>query len=70
MASGEVNRSASGWLPILFLLVTLPLGAQLLARGAYLSGTTLKGLERDPLAEELPPPVSRAPGGEPGIELP
>jgi len=53
MVSGQVDRSASGWLPILFLLVTLPLGAQLLARGSYLSGTPLQGLESDPLAAEL-----------------
>jgi len=59
MASGEVDRTASGWLPIVFLLVTLPLGAQLLARGAYLSGTPLKGLEDDPLADELHRPTER-----------
>jgi len=53
MASGKVDHSAVGWWPIIFLLVTLPLGAQLLARGSYLSGTALKGLEEDPLAEEL-----------------
>ncbi len=53
MASDEVDHSASGWLPIIFLLVTLPLGAQLLARGAYLSGTALEGLKEDPLADEL-----------------
>jgi len=59
MASGEVDRTASGWLPIIFLLVTLPLGAQLLARGAYLSGTALEGLEDDPLADELGRPADR-----------
>jgi multicomponent Na+:H+ antiporter subunit G len=53
MASGELDRTGSGWLPIIFLLVTLPLGAQLLARGSYLSGTSLEGLEDDPLAEKL-----------------
>ena len=55
MVSGTVDRSVSGWLPIIFLLVTLPLGAQLLARGTYLSGTRLQGLDDDPLASELDP---------------
>ncbi|WP_347303038.1 monovalent cation/H(+) antiporter subunit G [Croceibacterium sp. TMG7-5b_MA50] len=53
MASGQVDRSSTAWLAIIFLLVTLPLGAQLLARGTYLSGTRLQGLEDDPLADEL-----------------
>ena len=50
-----------GWtsvLTILFLLITLPIGAQLLARASYVSGTTLKGLEEDPLMCEL----ARSPG--------
>ncbi|KHL25581.1 Na(+)/H(+) antiporter subunit G [Croceibacterium mercuriale] len=69
MASGELDRSGSGWLPILFLLVTLPLGAQLLARGSYLSGTRLEGLEDDPLAEELGRPRNATEQGT-GIDLP
>jgi multicomponent Na+:H+ antiporter subunit G len=59
IASGEVDRTASGWLPIVFLLLTLPLGAQLLARGAYLSDASLEGLEDDPLAEELAPQTEK-----------
>jgi multicomponent Na+:H+ antiporter subunit G len=42
----------SGALAVLFLLVTLPIGAQLLGRAAYRSGTTLKGIEQDALAED------------------
>ena len=34
-------------LTIIFLLFTLPIGAQLLARAAYLSGARLKGVEGD-----------------------
>ena len=40
-------------LTILFLLLTLPIGAQLLGRASYVSGTKLKGIENDPLASEL-----------------
>lgn len=40
-------------LTMLFLLLTLPIGAQLLGRASYVSGTKLKGLEDDPLASEL-----------------
>ncbi|MBM3927953.1 MAG: monovalent cation/H(+) antiporter subunit G [Sphingomonadales bacterium] len=42
-----------GWLTILFLLLTLPIGAQLLARATYVSGTALDGIDDDPLAGEL-----------------
>ncbi len=44
---------AVGWLTMVFLLVTLPIGAQLLARAAYVSGTPLVGIDDDPLAGEL-----------------
>ena len=40
-------------LTILFMLLALPLGAQLLGRAAYVSGTRLEGLQADPLSEEL-----------------
>jgi multicomponent Na+:H+ antiporter subunit G len=39
-------------LTIIFLLVTLPLGAQLLGRATYVARTPLEGLEDDPLAED------------------
>ena len=54
MLSGDIDalRLPSA-LTILFLLLTLPIGAQLLGRASYVSGTKLKGLEDDPLASEL-----------------
>lgn len=42
-----------GWLTILFLLLTLPVGAQMLARATYVSGTRLEGITDDPLDGEL-----------------
>ena len=51
--SGRVDGSVKGLLTLLFLLLTLPLGAQLLGRGTYVSGTALKGIEEDPLEGEL-----------------
>ncbi len=53
MLLGEVARPSTGLLTILFLLVTLPFGAQLLGRAAYLSGTPLTGMGDDPLAPEV-----------------
>lgn len=38
-------------LTILFLLFTLPIGAQLLGRATYLSGAKLKGIDDDPIDE-------------------
>ena len=49
---GEVARPQTGLLTILFLLVTLPLGAQLLGRAAYLSRTPIEGIDNDPLADD------------------
>lgn len=47
----DIGLSRAGF-TILFLLMTLPVAAQLLGRAAYLSGARLTGLERgDPLAE-------------------
>jgi multicomponent Na+:H+ antiporter subunit G len=41
-------------LTIVFMLLTLSVASQLLARAAYLSGATLRGLDRDdPLAAVL-----------------
>lgn len=59
MLPGGVARPLTGILTIVFLLVTLPFGAQLLGRAAYLARTPLRGIADDPLDEEL-----RRPGGE------
>ena len=49
----DVRLSSVGF-TILFLLLTLPVAAQLLARASYKSGARLEGLQRgDPLAEVL-----------------
>lgn len=55
-ASDMVEGRASAFLAVLFLLLTLPIGAQLLGRASYLSGTRLKGIEDDPLANHLDRP--------------
>ena len=52
MLLGEVARPQTGLLTILFLLVTLPFGAQLLGRATYLAKTPLDGIEDDPLRED------------------
>ncbi|WP_369062355.1 monovalent cation/H(+) antiporter subunit G [Caulobacter sp. 73W] len=49
--SGLVETGSTVLLTILFLLVTLPIGAQLLGRAAYVSGAKLEGLQTDPIAE-------------------
>lgn len=49
--SGWVETGSTVLLTILFLLVTLPIGAQLLGRAAYVSGARLKGLDADPIAD-------------------
>jgi multicomponent Na+:H+ antiporter subunit G len=42
-------------LTVLFLLLTLPVGAQLLGRAAYMSGATIHGMRgQDPLRGVLP----------------
>jgi len=43
----------TGFLTILFLLLTLPTGAQLLGRAAYVAGEPLVGLEGDDPLEQL-----------------
>ncbi len=53
MLLDEVARPSTGLLTILFLLVTLPFGAQLLGRAAYLSGTPLTDIDDDPLDPEI-----------------
>ena len=54
LAAGGVVRPLTGVLTILFMLLTLSVASQLLARAAYMSGATLRGLDgNDPLAEVL-----------------
>jgi multicomponent Na+:H+ antiporter subunit G len=49
-----VARPLTGALTVVFMLLTLSVASQLLARAAYLSGAPLEGIERgDPLAEVL-----------------
>jgi multicomponent Na+:H+ antiporter subunit G len=54
LVAGGVARPLTGLLTIGFMLLTLSVASQLLARAAYLSGAPAPGLERDdPLAEVL-----------------
>ena len=54
LVAGGVARSLTGVLTILFMLLTLSVASQLLARAAYMSGAALHGLLRgDPLAGVL-----------------
>jgi len=51
LVAGGVARPLTGVLTILFMLLTLSVASQLLARAAYLSGAPIEGLDRgDPLA--------------------
>lgn len=52
MLLGEVARPQTGLLTIVFLLATLPFGAQLLGRATYLARTPLDGIDDDPLADD------------------
>lgn len=51
--SEQARLGTAGLLAMLFLLLTLPIGAQLLGRASYISGTRLEGLEDGPLDDEL-----------------
>ena len=54
LVAGGVARPLTGALTILFMLLTLSVASQLLARAAYVSGAPIEGLERgDPLAGVL-----------------
>jgi len=54
LVAGGVARPVTGVLTIAFMLLTLSVASQLLARAAYLSGAPIEGLDRgDPLAEIL-----------------
>lgn len=47
LAVGGVVEPIGGALTILFMLLTLSVASQLLARAAYMSGAPLQGLDRD-----------------------
>ena len=50
LVAGGVARPLTGVLTIVFMLLTLSVASQLLARAAYMSGAPLQGLDRgDPL---------------------
>ena len=54
LVAGGVTRPLTGVLTIVFMLLTLSIASQLLARAAYLSGAPLEGLDRgDPLESVL-----------------
>lgn len=54
LVAGGVTRPLTGVLTIVFMLLTLPVASQLLARAAYMSGARLDGLDRgDPLVGVL-----------------
>ena len=55
LIAGGVVRPLIGVLTILFMLLTLSVASQLLARAAYMSGATARGLDGDdPLVGVLP----------------
>jgi multicomponent Na+:H+ antiporter subunit G len=54
IVGGGLARPLTGALTILFMLLTLSVASQLLARAAYMSGAPLRDLDRDdPLAGVL-----------------
>lgn len=54
LVAGGVVQPVSGVLTIVFMLLTLSVASQLLARAAYMSGAPLQGLDgEDPLGEIL-----------------
>jgi multicomponent Na+:H+ antiporter subunit G len=59
LVAGGVARPLTGVLTIGFMLLSLSVASQLLARAAYLSGAPIEGLERgDPLNPVDDPPVT------------
>ena len=65
LVAGGVARPTTGALTILFMLLTLSVASQLLARAAYISGAALHGLDReDPLVGVLDR-AGAAPDAEP-----
>ena len=58
LVAGGVARPVTGVLTIVFMLLTLSVASQLLARAAYLSGAPIEGLDRgDPLTGVLDRPA-------------
>jgi multicomponent Na+:H+ antiporter subunit G len=58
LVAGGVARPLTGVLTIVFMLLTLSVASQLLARAAYLSGAPIDGLDRgDPLAGVIDRPL-------------
>ena len=54
LVAGGAARPLTGVLTIVFMLLTLSVASQLLARAAYMSGAALHGIDRgDPLAGVL-----------------
>lgn len=54
LTAGGLARPLTGLLTIAFMLLTLSVASQLLARAAYISGAELRGIDRgDPLADVL-----------------
>jgi multicomponent Na+:H+ antiporter subunit G len=54
LVAGDLASPLTGVLTILFMLLTLSVASQMLARAAYMSGAELRGIERgDPLAGVL-----------------
>ncbi len=75
LVAGGVARPLTGVLTIAFMLLTLSVASQLLARAAYLSGAPIEGLDRgDPLAGVLDRPAAdptqaRPAGADSGTSL-
>lgn len=68
LVAGGVARPLTAALCILFLLMTLSVASQLLARAAYLSGAPIEGLDRgDPLDDVLDRTVIDAPEAEEAV---
>jgi multicomponent Na+:H+ antiporter subunit G len=54
LVAGSAGRPVTTLLAMIFMLLTLSVASQLLARAAYLSGEPIEGLDRgDPLADVL-----------------
>jgi len=66
LVAGGVARPVTGVLTIAFMLMTISVASQLLARAAYLSGVPIEGLDRgDPLAEVLDRSTADTPNARP-----
>ena len=66
LTAGGIARPVSGILTIVFMLLSLSVASQLLARVAYRSGVSIEGLDRgDPLAGVLDRQVADKPLASP-----